>query len=155
GIVCNMHPSDLGSGVTLFDVADVQFAETPGPEFSPELLSAMDSAWEEMVRVNPIIFDGPVVLCTDLSHNSPYLKIDWSRATYRYRAVRQIPGAPALSSIFVCVLQPTSDGRVLVGHMSKSTSHPGVVQFPGGNLEPPPPGRDLTTSALRRHAASE
>jgi len=30
-----------------------------------------------------------------------------------------------------------------------------VIQFPGGNLEPPPLGQEITTSALRRHAAAE
>lgn len=146
---------DPGSGVTLFDVVDVRFDEVPGPAFSPELLAAVDSAWEEMVRANPTVFDGPVVLCSGLDHVPPRLEIAWSRATYRYRTVRQIPGAPALSSMFVCVLQPTSDGRLLVGRMSGSTSSPGAIQFPGGNLEPPPPGRRLTMAALRRHAATE
>lgn len=150
-----MHPSELGSGVTRFDAVDVRFEEVPGPTFSPELLSAVDSAWEEMVRANPVVFDGPVVLCSDLDYASPRLGVRWSRATYRYRTVRQIPGAPALSSMFVCVLQPTSDGRLLVGRMSRSTSNPGGVQFPGGNLEPPHPGRELTMSVLQRHAATE
>lgn len=150
-----MHPSDLGSGVILLDVAEVRFDEVPGPEFSPEVLSAVDSAWAEMVRANPVVFDGPVVLCSGLDYLPPRLEVGWSRATYRYRTVRQIPSAPVLSSMFVCVLQPASDGRLLVGHMSGSTSNPGVLQFPGGNLEPPPAGRKLTISALRRHAATE
>ena len=82
-------------------------------------------------------------------------EISWSRGTYRYRTVRQIRAAPPLSSVFVCVLQPASDGRLLVGHMSASTSSPGVIRFPGGNLEPPPPGQEITITALRRHAAAE
>jgi 8-oxo-dGTP pyrophosphatase MutT (NUDIX family) len=150
-----MHPSDLGPGVTFFDVEDVRFDEVPGPELSPDLLAAVDSAWEEMVRANPTVFDGPVVLCSDLNHVPLRLEVSWSRATYRYRTVRLIPSAPALSSMFVCVLQPTSDGRLLVGRMSGSTSDPGAVQFPGGNLEPPPSGRKLDASALRRQAATE
>jgi 8-oxo-dGTP pyrophosphatase MutT (NUDIX family) len=77
------------------------------------------------------------------------------RATYRYRAVRQIPGATALSSVFVCVLQPASDGRLLVGQRSASTSSPGLIQLPGGNLEPSPPGEELTLDTLRRHASTE
>ena len=151
----HMHPSDLGSGLMLFDVLDVRFEEVPGPALSLEVLSAVDSAWAEMVRANPTLFDGPVVLCSDFRQISPHLEVSWSRATYRYRTVRQIPSAPALSSVFVCVLQPALDGRLLVGHMSRSTSSPGVIQFPGGNLEPPPPGQEITTSALRRHAAAE
>jgi 8-oxo-dGTP pyrophosphatase MutT (NUDIX family) len=150
-----MHPSDYGSDVVLFDAVDVQFTEVPSPAFSPEILRAVDSTWEEMARANPSLFDGPVVLCSDLEYIAPRLAVSWSRATYRYRTVRQIRGAPALSSMFVCVLQPTVDGRLLVGRMSKSTSSPGALQFPGGNLEPPPPGQELTMQALRRHAATE
>ena len=151
----HMHPSDLGSGVTLFDDLDVWFDEVPGPALSREVLSAIDSAWDEMVGANPTLFDGPVVLCSDVRQISPRLEISWSRATYRYRTVRQIRAAPALSSVFVCVLQPTLDGRLLVGDMSRSTSNPGMIQFPGGNLEPPPLGENITTSTLRSHAAAE
>jgi hypothetical protein len=150
-----MHPSDLGSGVMLFDVLDVRFDEVPGPALSLGVLAAVDSAWDEMVHANPTLFDGPVVLCSDFRQISPHLEVSWSRGTYRYRTVRQIRTAAALSSVFVCVLQPALDGRLLVGHMSASTSSPGVIQFPGGNLEPPPLGREITTSALRRHATAE
>lgn len=150
-----MHPSELGPDVVLLDVADVEFDEVPAPTFSPTILSAIDDAWNDMVRINPAIFGGPVVLCSALDYLSPHLSIRWSRATYRYRTVRQIPGAPALSSIFVSVLQPTTDGRLLAGHMSQSTSSPGVLQLPGGNLEPPLQGNRLTTQAMRQHAATE
>jgi 8-oxo-dGTP pyrophosphatase MutT (NUDIX family) len=150
-----MHPSDLGSGVMLFDVLDVRFDEIPGPALSLEVLAAVDRVWDEMVPANPTLFDGLVVLCSDFRQISPHLEVSWSRATYRYRTVRQIRAAPALPSVFVCVLQPALDGRLLVGRMSASTSSPGVIQFPGGNLEPPPPGQEITTSALRRHAAAE
>ena len=108
-----------------------------------------------MVRQNPSVFDGPVVLCSDLRQRSPGLEVSWCRASYRYRTVRQIPGAPALSSVFVCVLQPTSDGHLLVGQMSASTSSPGMIQLPGGNLEPPAPGEELILASLRRHASTE
>jgi 8-oxo-dGTP pyrophosphatase MutT (NUDIX family) len=150
-----MHPSNFEPGVRLFDVADVRFDEVAGPALSDDILGAIDSSWRESVRENPAVFDGPVVLCADLRQLSHGLEISWSRATYRYRAVRQISGAPALSSIFVCVLQPASDGRLLVGQMSESTSSPGLVQLPGGNLEPPPPGEELTIETLRRHASTE
>ena len=150
-----MHPSDFGPGVRLFDVADVRFDEVAGPSLSNDILRAIDSTWHEAVRQNPTMFDGPVVLCADLRDSSSGLEVAWCRATYRYRAVRQIPGAPALSSVFVCVLQPSSDGRLLVGRMSASTSSPGFIQLPGGNLEPSPPGEELTIDALRRHASIE
>jgi 8-oxo-dGTP pyrophosphatase MutT (NUDIX family) len=57
--------------------------------------------------------------------------------------------------VFVCVLQPASDDRLLVGQMSASTSSPGLIQLPGGKLEPSPPGEELTIETLRRHASTE
>jgi 8-oxo-dGTP pyrophosphatase MutT (NUDIX family) len=74
---------------------------------------------------------------------------------YRYRVLRKNSDAPALSSVFVCVLQPTQEGKLLIGHMSRSTSSPGQLQFPGGIMEPPSTGQPLTVAALRRHAAVE
>lgn len=150
-----MHSSDLETGVTLFNVRDVVFTEVPGPALSREIVAAVDSAWNAAVRDNPTLFDGPVVLCTALRELGSCLGVEWSRATYRYRTVRQISGAPALSSVFVCVVQPTTDGRLLVGRMSTSTSRPGKVQFPGGNLEPAPADAKLTIGALQLHAAVE
>jgi 8-oxo-dGTP pyrophosphatase MutT (NUDIX family) len=150
-----MHPNEFGPGVMLFDVKDVRFDEVAGPALSDDVLGAIDSTWRETVRQNPAMFDGPVVLCSDLRQLSHGLEVSWCRATYRYRAVRQIPGAPALSSVFVCVLQPTSDGRLLIGQMSASTSSPGLIQLPGGNLEPSPPAEELTIESVRRHASTE
>jgi ADP-ribose pyrophosphatase YjhB (NUDIX family) len=150
-----MRPGELGPGVVVLDAADVRFDEMPGPVLPPEMLSAIDDAWEVAVREDPFLFDGPVVLCRDVHRGVASLEVGWSRATYRYRAVRTIPGAPALSSVFVCVVQPTTDGRLLVGRMSATTATPGVQQFPGGNLEPARRGETLTLDALRRHAATE
>lgn len=150
-----MHPTDLGSGVIVFAGSDVRFNEVPGAMLTPALLAAVDGAWDAAVLANPVLFDGPVVLCDDVRQTATRLEISWSRATYRYRTLREIPGAPALSSVFVCVLQPAADGRLLVGHMSATTSSPGLVQFPGGNVEPTPLGEELTLQTLQRHAATE
>jgi 8-oxo-dGTP pyrophosphatase MutT (NUDIX family) len=150
-----MHPGELGPGVVVLDAADVRFDEIPGPVLPPEMLSAIDDAWEVAVRKDPFLFDGPVVLCRDVRPGVASLEVGWSRATYRYRAARTIPGAPALSSVFVCVVQPTTDGRLLVGRMSATTASPGLLQFPGGNLEPTRCGVSLTLDALRLHAATE
>ena len=140
-------------GVDLFEVSQLRFVETAGPDLSPAMRSIIDSAWDEAVLANPALFDGPVVLRTKLDQAaSGHLVVSWARATYRYRVLRQLQDAPALSSVFVCILQPTQDGRLLIGRMSNSTSFPGQLQFPGGNMEPPPAGQPLTLDDLRRHA---
>lgn len=150
-----MHPRELGPGVVVLDGVDVRFDEMPGPVVPREVLVAIDDAWDAAVRRDPFLFDGPVVLCRDVRPGAATLEVSWSRATYRYRAVRTIPGAPALSSIFVCVVQPTTDGRLLVGRMSATTSSPGLVQFPGGGLEPTEGDGGVTLDSLRAHAATE
>jgi 8-oxo-dGTP pyrophosphatase MutT (NUDIX family) len=151
-----MQRGENRDSADLFDAREVRFTETAGPAVSPALQSFMDGAWDEAVRANRNLFDGPVVLCTELHQDSAgRLVVSWARATYRYRVLRQLPDAPALSSVFVCVLQPTQDGRLLVGRMSRSTSSPGQLQFPGGIMEPPSTGQPLTVAALRRHAAAE
>lgn len=117
----------------------------------------MDRAWDEAVRANPAFFDGPAVGCAGLEWRPEReLVISWSRMTYRHRTLRRIPGAPWLPSLFVAVLQPTDDGRLLVGRMAGWTAAPGRWQLPGGSVEPPS-GADepLDAAALRGHAARE
>lgn len=121
-----------------------------------QVRTAMDREWREAVLANPALFDGPVAVCAGLSRQaSDDLLISWSRVTYRYFALRRVPGATAPRSLFVSVVQPTQDGRVLVGRMSPSTAAPGRWQFPGGSVEPPTGDEPLDEPALRRHAALE
>ncbi len=118
--------------------------------------AVMNREWDEAVLANPALFDGPVVLCAGLSRDAgDALLVSWSRTTYRYFALRRVPGATVLRSLFVSVIQPTDDGRVLVGRMSRSTAAPGRWQFPGGSVEPPTGDEQLDETALRRHAALE
>lgn len=94
--------------------------------------------------------------CTRLHWEEPgILVLFWARATYRYRALRRVSGTLSMSSLFVCVVQLTDDGRLLVGRMSSSKAAPGRWQLPGGSLEPPPHGEPLDLAALRSPAARE
>jgi 8-oxo-dGTP pyrophosphatase MutT (NUDIX family) len=142
--------------VELFEVHRLRCVEGAEPPLSAEQRLAMDRLWDEAVQANPSFFDGPVVACTGLAPEEPgSVVLTWARATYRRRVLRRVPGAPMVSAVFVSVVQPTDDGRVLVGRMSPSTATPGRVQFPGGSMEPPPHGEPLGLDALRRHAARE
>ncbi|CAM5598642.1 hypothetical protein STENM36S_05050 [Streptomyces tendae] len=75
--------------------------------------------------------------------------------TYRHYALRRVPGAIALPSLFVNVVQPTDDGRVLTARMSPLTAAPGRWQLPGGSVEPPQAGAVLDEAALAGQAARE
>ncbi|MFJ9735361.1 NUDIX domain-containing protein [Streptomyces sp. NPDC101171] len=142
--------------VELLDAPRIRLVETAAPELSPEHRSAMDRRWAQAVRANPALFDGPVAALTGLQRDGrDGLVLSWARATYRYRALRGVPDAPACCSLFVSVVQPSGDGRLMVGRMAASTAAPGRWQLPGGTVEPPEEGAELDVDALRRHAARE
>ncbi|MFF3967579.1 NUDIX hydrolase [Streptomyces griseorubiginosus] len=140
----------------LLEAEELRLVEVAPPVVPAETRAAMNREWAEAVLANPALFDGPVVLCAGLSREGrDDLLVSWSRTTYRYFALRRVPGATVLRSLFVSVIQPTDDGRVLVGRMSRSTAAPGRWQFPGGSVEPPTGDEPLDEGALRRHAALE
>lgn len=140
----------------LLEAAGLRLVEVAPPAVPAETRAAMNRAWDASVQANPALFDGPVALCAGLSHDDGGdLVVSWSRTTYRYFALRRVPGATALRSLFVSVVQPAEDGRLLVGRMSAATAAPGRWQFPGGSVEPPAGDDPLDETALRRHAAVE
>ncbi|MEU0572299.1 NUDIX hydrolase [Nonomuraea sp. NPDC005983] len=151
------EPLPPPSGVELMDVRRLRLVEAAAPAISPEDRLAMNRVWEETVQANPSLFDGPVAACAGLERDGPHsLVLSWARTTYRRYALRRVPGATAwLPSLFVSVVQPTADGRLLVGRMSSSTATPGRWQLPGGSVEPPDDRESLDEAALRRHAARE
>ncbi|MET7718726.1 NUDIX domain-containing protein [Streptomyces sp. NPDC005407] len=143
-------------GIDLFDVERLHLEEGEAPLLSPEDESARDGVWERAVQANPTLFDGPVVACAGLGWaGSRTLRLSWVRVTYRHYALRRVPGATALPSLFVNVVQPADDGRVLAARMSPSTAAPGRWQLPGGSVEPPQDGEVLDETALRGQAARE
>ncbi|MFD5268817.1 NUDIX hydrolase [Streptomyces sp. NPDC058335] len=143
-------------GIDLFDVERVQLAEVAAPALSPEDEAARDRVWDKAAQTNPALFDGPVVACVGLEWAGPrILSLSWARVTYRHFALRRVPGATALPSLFVNVIQPTDDGRVPAVRMSPSTAAPGRWQLPGGSLEPPQDGETLNEAALVGQAARE
>ncbi|MEU2159456.1 NUDIX domain-containing protein [Streptomyces sp. NPDC019396] len=149
-------PETLPSVVDLFDVERLHLTEAEEPPLSPSDEAARDRVWEKAVQANPALFDGPVVACAGLQHTDPHvLRLSWVRVTYRHYALRRVPGATALASLFVNVVQPTDDGRVLTARMSSSTAAPGRWQLPGGSVEPPQDGEGLEELDLAGQAARE
>ncbi|MGW4223376.1 NUDIX domain-containing protein [Streptomyces bauhiniae] len=140
----------------LWDVSRLRFEETAPPALTAAQRTTMDHRWAAAVRANPTLFDGPVAALAGFQHDdTDGLLVSWTRLTYRYRALRGLPDAPAVAALFVAVLQPCDDGRLLVGRMSLTTSAPGQWQPPGGTLEPPSDGAALDLDLLRAHAARE
>ncbi|MGW1174815.1 NUDIX hydrolase [Kitasatospora sp. NPDC002543] len=143
------------SAVEVLNAKGVRLAETPVPGLSAEHRSAMDRVWEKATSANPSLFDGPAVICTTLEQRDGAVDLSWAATTYRRFALRRVPGAPVVSSVFVTVAQPVEDGRIVVGRMSASTAAPGRWQLPGGNVEPPQGGACLDEAELRRQGAKE
>ncbi|ARF83380.1 NUDIX hydrolase [Kitasatospora aureofaciens] len=134
----------------------LQLVETEAPALSAEHEDAMDRVWEQATRANPSLFDGPTAVCTALARQGQAVELTWARTTYRRFALRRVPGAPVVSSVFVTVAQPVEDGRLVIGRMSESTAAPGRWQLPGGNVEPPQqPAQALDEAELRRQGAKE
>ncbi|MFE4832190.1 NUDIX domain-containing protein [Streptomyces sp. NPDC056672] len=142
-------------GTDLFEVERLLLAEAAEPPLPPRDAEARDRVWDTAVRANPTLFDGPVVACGGVEWTGPrILRLSWVPVTYRHYALRRVPGATALPSLFVNVVQPTDDGRVLAARMSPSTAAPGRWQLPGGSVEPPQ-GAVLDEPGLAGQAARE
>lgn len=143
--------------VEFFDVPRLRLTEAEPPLLSPEDEAARDREWDKAVQANPSLFDGPVVACAGLEREGPHsLTLYWARVMYRHYALRRIPGNTAwLPPLFVIVVQPTPEGRVVVARMSPATATPGRWQLPGGSVEPPEEHEALDEAALRRNAARE
>ncbi|MFF9362286.1 NUDIX domain-containing protein [Streptomyces griseoluteus] len=140
----------------LWDVSRLRFEETAPPALTAAQRTAMDHRWAAALAANPALFDGPVAALAGFERDGAGgLAVSWTRLTYRYRVLRGLPDAPAVAALFVAVLQPCDDGRLLVGRMSPTTSAPGRWQPPGGTLEPPPTGAALDLDVFRLHAARE
>ncbi|MEV0039130.1 NUDIX hydrolase [Streptomyces sp. NPDC050804] len=143
-------------GTDLFDVERLLLTEAAEPPLPPRDAEARDRVWDMAVQANPTLFDGPVVACGGVEWTGPrILRLSWVPVTYRHYALRRVPGATALPSLFVNVVQPTDDGRVLAARMSPSTAAPGRWQLPGGSVEPPQGGAVLDEPTLAGQAARE
>ncbi|MEV6532761.1 NUDIX domain-containing protein [Streptomyces sp. NPDC051639] len=151
-----MTQSAAQPAVDVIEATELRLVEEPPPQLSTEHRAARDRVWDELATANPALFDGPVVACTSLSQPNPReVVLGWARVSYRNFALRRVPGAAALPSLFVDVLQPTDDGSLLVARMSTATAHPGRWHLPGGSVEHPDPGATLDTAGLRHNAARE
>jgi ADP-ribose pyrophosphatase YjhB (NUDIX family) len=141
--------------VDLIGLDHLDLVEGEMPALDPATQAELDRLWAAAVAENPSLFDGPVAVSVGVQPRGRDISLVWARATFRSFGLRQIPGAPVVASLFVAVIQPTDDGRLLIGRMSPSTASPGRWQLPGGIVEPPTRGQLLNSAALRRHAATE
>jgi 8-oxo-dGTP pyrophosphatase MutT (NUDIX family) len=146
----------MSNPVEFFDGGALRLVEVEVPSLPSEVRAEMDRRWDRAVERQPTLFDGPAVASVGVEQRAETLVLRWARISYRYRALRQVPGAPWLpASVFVTVVQPTEDGRLLVARPSGWTAAAGRWTVPGGSAEPPVDSADLSVDGLRAHAARE
>ncbi|ONH25696.1 NUDIX hydrolase [Pseudofrankia asymbiotica] len=136
----------------------LRLVEVEAPPLSAEEQELTDRAWDDAVLAQPSMFDGSVAASGGLGREGPDgLVLAWMRTTYRRYVLRKVPGATCwLPHLFVSVLQPTDDGRLLLGRMASWTAAPGRWQLPSGTGEPPKAeGEPLDVEGLRALAARE
>lgn len=150
------HDGAMSGLVEVFHTRTLRLVEGALPSLLPEERTEMDRRWDEAVQRQPAFFDGPTVASLGVEHEGDALVLHWARCSYRYRALRQVPGATWLPApVFVTVLQPTPEGSLIVGRSADWTAVPGRWSFPGGSAEPPRVGAPFGEQGLREHAARE
>ncbi|MGW4569378.1 NUDIX hydrolase, partial [Streptomyces sp. NPDC004561] len=112
--------------VEILPARNIRLVETALPELAGHHRSAMDRVWEEAVRANPALFDGPVAALTGCERDGgDGLVLFWARTTYRHRALRQVPDAPVYGSLFVSVVHPADAGGLRGGRVAPATAAAG------------------------------
>lgn len=150
------RPKPEPRGVEFLQARRVRFVEEDAPPVPGEHAEARDRVWEEAVLANPALFDGPVAALAGWSWERPgELVVRWARVTYRHHALRRVPRAAFLPSIFVCTIQPSTARGVRVGRMGAATASPGRWQLPGGAVDSPDENTPLTLPVIAGHAARE
>ncbi|MDT3439091.1 MULTISPECIES: NUDIX domain-containing protein [unclassified Pseudofrankia] len=136
----------------------LRLVEVEAPRLSAEEQNLTNRAWDDALLAQPSMFDGSVAASGGLAREGPDgLVLAWIRTTYRRYVLRKVPGATCwLPHLFVSILQPTDDERLLVGRMASWTAAPGRWQLPSGTGEPPKAeGEPLDVDGLRALAARE
>lgn len=111
--------------------------------------------WASIQADQPWLFDGPIVAAVVDSHCEP-VTVRWYPSTYSRYLARNLAGDGDGydRALFASVVVRSSDGLVLFGAMADTTSSPGRVQLPGGNVGLASDG-SLDEPGIRAEAARE
>ncbi|WAC50396.1 NUDIX hydrolase [Frigoribacterium sp. SL97] len=121
--------------------------------------AAMDRAldhWASIQAERPWLFDGPIVAAIVDSPHSETVTVRWYPSTYSRYLARDVAGDDGGfdRALFASVVVRSRDGLVLFGAMADTTSSPGRMQLPGGNVELASDG-SLDEPRIRAEAARE
>jgi 8-oxo-dGTP pyrophosphatase MutT (NUDIX family) len=144
--------------VEVFEPDRLRLVRTRPPVLSVDERRAVDRAWDEAVRANPALYDGPAVVCVEVDDRpaTSVLTLVWAPVSYRYFSLRRVSGVHTAPAVFAAVVQPTVEGGLLVGRTSSVTAVAGRVQIPGGVVESPADAAgEVDETWLAREAARE
>ncbi|MFJ1735470.1 hypothetical protein [Streptomyces sp. NPDC088254] len=142
-----MPPPRTQPAVDVIEATKLRLVEEAPPQLSATHQVARDRVWDDLAQANPFLFDGPVVACTSLDQSNPHeLILGWARVTYRNFALRWVPGARSLPSLFVH-LRITRRVTMLVAHRRAGARTAGLDRGKSSRIVPP---RTSTAASVLR-----
>ena len=117
-------------------VADsVLFREVSPVVLSSDRIAARDRFWRKACRANPALYDGHILLVSAFEWSADTCEISFFESSFSYFLwARNACLDENCRALFAAVVAITTDGALLAGRMSRSTSTPYRIQLPGGNI---------------------
>jgi 8-oxo-dGTP pyrophosphatase MutT (NUDIX family) len=91
--------------------------------------------WASASKHNPAMYDGQLLVVDGVEWDGTECEVTFYESSFSRYLWARTSGAFHAPALFASVVGMTSDGAVLAGEMSPSTSTPYRVQLPGGNIE--------------------
>lgn len=118
------------------DIVDVRLDPAPHP-FELANTAGIDRNWAREIAENPALFDGTVVLLSQLRHRDRRLEgrchpIRFATFLYWRRTQPTVSAEHA----YACAIPVSSDNALIAIRMGKRTANAGRVYFAGGSFEP-------------------
>ncbi len=139
---------DIPSGRVLpVDAVDVRLEPGPHP-LERENAQAIEANWQREVAEQPALFNGTVVLLSQLSYSARQLvgvchPVSYAAFLY-WRRHREQPAA----HFFAHPMLVSRDGALIAARMASTTANAGRVYFPAGMFEP----QDFSGGRVDLHA---
>lgn len=127
---------DLPRGVVLpIDAVDVRLDPSPHP-FEAENAGAIEAHWRIEQAANPALFDGRMVLLSELRHVEGRLAGRCHEVRFATMLYWRKNKTPDVEHCFAHAALISSDNALLAIRMGCHTANPGRVYFAAGSFEP-------------------
>ncbi len=132
-----LNPS--GRAPILGDVSEFECRVTNGGwSWAEERADVIAAHWLEARAAKPDLFDGEVLIATEVGIEGPRLVSEHSVVRYSALTYWRSLGFPRAEAfnLFGCGVVVTRDGAVLLGRMAAHTANAGFTYFPCGTPDP-------------------